>query len=47
MEINLTSNDKATAATKFRLPSLVSLAGPARIPEPNAARTAQMIGQIS
>ena len=47
MEIYLTSNGQATAAAKFRLPSLVSLAGPARIAEPTAARTAQMIGQIS
>ncbi|HLL63127.1 MAG TPA: hypothetical protein VK401_08755 [Propionibacteriaceae bacterium] len=47
MEIYLTSNGPATAAVKFRLPSLVSLAGPARIAEPTAARTPQMIGQIS
>ncbi len=47
MEIYLTSKDQATAAAKFRLPSLVSLAGSARISEPTAARTAQMIGQIS
>jgi hypothetical protein len=47
MEINLTTNDQAIAATKFRLPSPVSLVGPARIAEPTAARTSQMIGQIS
>jgi hypothetical protein len=47
MEIYLTSNDQATAAAKFRLPSLGSLAGSARIAEPTAARTAQMIGQVS
>ena len=47
MEIYLTTTDQASFAAKFRLPSLVSLAGPARIAEPTAARTAQMIGQIS
>ena len=47
MEIYLTTNGQATAAVKFRLPSLVSLAGPARIAGPATARTAQMIGQIS
>ena len=47
MEIYLTISDQANAAVKFRLPSPVSLAGPARIAEPTAARSAQMIGQIS
>ena len=47
MESNLTTSDQAIAATRFRLSSPVSLAGPARITEPTAARTAQMIGQIS
>ena len=47
MEIYLTTSDPASAAAKFRLPSYAPLAGPARIAEPAAARTAQMIGQIS
>ena len=47
MEINRTTSDQAIAAVKFQLPSPVSLAGPARIAEPTAARPAQMIGQIS
>ena len=47
MEINLTTSDQVIAATKFRLLSPASLAGPARIAEPTAARPAQMIGQIS
>jgi hypothetical protein len=47
MEIYLTTTDQASAAAKFRLPSPASLAGPARIAEPTAARTAQMIGQVS
>ena len=42
----LTISDQVSAV-KFRLPSPASLAGPARIAEPTAARTAQMIGQIS
>ena len=46
MESYLTISDP-NLAVKFRLPSTVSLAGPARIAEPTAARTAQMIGQIS
>ena len=46
MEIYLTTTDQASAAAKFRLPSPVSLVGPARIAEPTAARTAQLIGQI-
>ncbi len=47
MASHLTISDRSSAAMKFRLPSPVSLAGPARIAEPTAARTAQMIGQIS
>ena len=47
MEIYLTTSDQANAVAKFRLPSPVSLAGPARIAEPTVARTAQMIGPIS
>ena len=47
MDIYLTISDPASAATKLRLPSPVSLAGPARVAEPTAARPAQMIGQIS
>ncbi len=43
----LTISDQSSAAVKFRVPSPASLAGPARIAEPTAARTAQMIGQIS
>ena len=47
MEIYLTTNDQATAAAKFRLPSLVSLAGPARIAGPATARTAQLTGEVT
>jgi len=47
MEIYLTTDDQATAAAKFRLPSPVSLAGPARVAEPTVVRPAQKIGQIS
>lgn len=47
MESYLTISDLADAGVKFRLSSLGSLTGPARITEPTAARTAQMIGQIS
>ena len=43
----LTISDQPSIAVKFRMPSPGSLAGPARIAEPTAARTAQMIGQIS
>ena len=43
----LTISDPANAAVKFRLPSPVSLAGPARIAGPAIARTAQMTGQVS
>ena len=47
MESYLNLSDQVSAAVKFRLPSLGSLVGPARIAGPTAARTAQMIGQIS
>ena len=47
MHIYRTISDQASAATRSRLSSPVSLAGYARIAEPTAARTAQMIGQIS
>jgi hypothetical protein len=47
MASNLTITDQSSAAVTFRVPSPVSLAGPARIAEPTTARTAQMIGQIS
>ena len=47
MEIYLTIGDQASAAAKFRLPAPEALAGSARTAEPTAARTAQMIGQIS
>ena len=47
MEIYLTTTDQASAAAKFRLPSPVSLAGPARIAGPATTRTAQMTGQVS
>jgi hypothetical protein len=47
MDTNLTMTEQADVAVKFRLPSLVSLAGPARIAEPAAPRTAQLIGLIS
>ena len=47
MESYLNLSDQVSAAVKFRLPSPGSLAGPAWITGPTAARTAQMIGQIS
>ena len=47
MDSYLNLSDQVSAAVKFRLPSAGSLAGPARIAEPTAARTAQMIGQVS
>ena len=47
MESYLNLSDHVSAAVKFRLPSPGSLAAPARITVPTAARTAQMIGQIS
>ena len=47
MESYLTISDLANAGVKFRLPAPGSLTGPARISVPTAARTAQMIGQIS
>ena len=47
MATYLTISDPTSAAVKFRMPSTGSLAGSARIAEPTAARTAQMIGQIS
>jgi hypothetical protein len=47
MDSYLNLSDQVSAAVKFRLPSPGSLAGPARIAEPAAARTAQMIGQVS
>ena len=47
MESYLTISDQPSAAVKYRLPSPGSLTGPARISVPTAARTAQMIGQIS
>jgi hypothetical protein len=47
MATYLTISDQPSIAVKFRMPAPVSLAGPARIAEPTAARTAQMIGQIS
>jgi hypothetical protein len=46
MESYLTISDPATAA-KFRLPSPVSPAGPARIAGPATARTAQLTGEVT
>ena len=47
MDSYLNLSDHVSAAVKFRLPSPGSLAGPGQIAVPTAARTAQMIGQIS
>jgi hypothetical protein len=41
MATYLTISDQPSIAVKFRVPAPVSLAGPARIAEPTAARTAQ------
>jgi hypothetical protein len=38
----LTISDQPSIAVKFRMPAPGSLAGPARIAEPTAARTAQI-----
>jgi hypothetical protein len=46
MATYLTISDQVSAV-KFRLPSPASLTGPARTAEPTAARTAQLIGQIT
>ena len=47
MATYLTISDPTSTAVRFRVPSAGSLAGPARIAEPTAARTAQVIGQTS
>jgi hypothetical protein len=44
MEISYLTISGQGATREFRLPSLVSRPGPARIVEPTHARTAQMIG---